>query len=38
MPTGYDADALNVNRHQLDAASTLRQELLAHSVTERTAL
>ena len=37
-PTRYDADALNVNRHQLDAASTLHQELLARSVTERVAL
>lgn len=37
-PTDYDPDALNVTRRQLDAASTLHQELLARSVTERVAL
>ena len=38
VPTSYDVDALNVNRHQLDAASALHQELLARSITERVAL
>ena len=38
VPTSYDADALNVNRRQLNAASTLHQELLARSITERVAL